>query len=295
MSILVFLLTVLIGGTNAPSVKFAIGFFPPVTLVFIRSLLAAALILPFIYKSVTLPKTNFKYLLAANILFGANWMLFAAGLQHTSVVVGQLAYVPTALLVAVIGYIFLKEKLTKEHIAGLFLTMAGISLYAYNSVKSQDVVSFGTPLGNLLVVMALLSWAFYIVITRKISRDYSPIVITFYNFAVTAIMSCLLLSPVIFSGDLVSRDLTPTAISGFLYLVAFPSIGFFVLNQWLIKHTSAFVSSLALYPITVVAGILGVLLYGEKVTIAMIVGAAFIFSGVFIATSYKHAKRYISR
>src|SRR3989344_7941345 len=43
-----------------------------------------------------------------------NSLLFALGLGHTSVLTAQLMFIPSALLVAVIGFIFLKEKLSKN-------------------------------------------------------------------------------------------------------------------------------------------------------------------------------------
>ncbi|GEM_PF-5951496 len=290
MILILFLLTALVGGTGAPLVKFALTQFPPITMVFLRALLAAVLIYPFVFRKVSFKKQGIKYLICANILFAINWLLFSLGVAQTSVIMAQIMYVPTAIIVAAIGYIFLKEKINKEQIFGLILTISGISFLIASSINQQGVLSFGSPIGNLLIAFGMLAWASYLVISRKISKEFPPEAITFFNFLIT-IPIALILIPL--EKSPLPSSVTFVSVVALLSIVFVSSIGFFILIQLLIKHTSAFIASLAIYPMTIFATIAGVVFYGEKITMNFLIGAAFVLFGVFIATSYKFARKYI--
>lgn len=294
MILIVFFATALIGGTGAALVKFNIGNIPPFTLVAARSLLALILVTPFAYRSLNInKKKDKKYLLFAGLLFAANWLLFAIGIQYTSVIMGQLIYVPTAVFVAIIGFLFLNEKLTKEQLLGMFFSLFGMSILIYDSLKSQDVLSVGTLQGNLIIVTGMLSWSIYLVVTRKISKIYTPLTIIAFDFLITLLVSFPLAAIGLIKGTLVVPQITTDSIVGLISLVIFSSILFFLLNQWLVKHASAFISSLVLYLLTIFATATGIIFFNEKLTSNFIIGATFVILGVFIATSYKYAKKFI--
>lgn len=296
MILLIFSLMSLIGGANASLVKFAGAQISPVFLVMLRAALAFLIILPLTFSQNFFKKFRpGKNFLLANLLFAGNWLFFALGIQSTSVIMGSLIYVPTALIVAALGYIFLREVLTKEQIAGLVLTIVGMLILSWGSIKTNDIKSFGTPIGNLLVVIGLLLWSGYTIVSRSISKDYTPLVITFFNFFVTAITSLILVIILIFTTQPLAIKFSSQIILSLLALAVFSSIIFFYLYQWLIKHTTAFISSLVLYPTTVVASIGGVVFYGEKLTFSLVLGGLLVILGVFVATSYQNVKSFILR
>ena len=294
MSLLIFLLTSLIGGTGAPLIKFTLNYFPTVGFLALRALLSSLIVLPFIYHELTRIKPKqIRYLILSSVFFAGNWLFFAMGIQKTSVIMGQLIYLLTAPLVALIAYLFLKEKLTSQQLFGLTITIFGLAILAYGSIKSQDVLSFGTPIGNFLVVCGLLSWSLYNVISRKISAIYKPQVIIFFNFAITTLIS-LLIFPFNLTNEVIKISQIPTvAVLGLLGVVILSSVLFFFLYQWLIKNTSAFISSLTLYPISLIAGLAGIVFFGEKLTPSFVFGGMLVMTGVFIATSYQYLKNSV--
>lgn len=291
----VFIFLSIIGGTNAALVKFTTNQFQPVVFVFLRSLIAVLILLPFVFSDKVLKKANFldKRLIFPSLLFAFNWILFAIGLQYTSVIMSQLIYVPSSLIVAFIGYLFLREKLSFEQIAGLALTIVGVLILILGSVITRDQLSFGSPLGNFLIILGLFSWSVYLVSSRRISKTYTPLTITFFNFAVSAFAALLLLPLQVRLGGFGLENVDAKGILAIFAVAIFNSALFFWLYQWIIKHTSAFVSSLILYPITAVAAASGVLFFGEKLSFSLILGAVFILLGIFAATSYQYVRRYI--
>ena len=280
---LIFLLVLLFSGANIALIKYAGARISPIDLVFFRSAIAAVAIAPFINKKeLTKFKNDPKILSLAGLLFAVNWILFAYGIQKTSVIMGQLIYVPTALIVALLGYFFLKEKLNTKEAIGLVLSLVGISYLILGSFKTEDVLSFGTPLGNFLVVIAMFSWAFYLILTRAISKNFKPLTIIFIDFAISGLISSIFFISNIRNFYLVTFDVN--LIMAILAIACLSSIGFFFLNQWLVKHSSAFISSMLVYPTTLSAIIYGTIFFKEKLEVSLLIGGFIMLIGVFLST-----------
>lgn len=282
--VVMFLLLSVIGGTNAPLVKGALRDFSPSILVFLRFSLASLILLPFVLKEKPkFKKDSFKLLLLASLAMGINVILFAIGLQYTSIMMSQLIYIPKGLFVALLGYIFLKEILSKDQKLGLILTMIGMSTLIYGSVVTQDILSFGKPIGNLLIGTGFFASSLYYIISRKISKIYSPLTITFFSFLIASILSFPFALFEFKNGQILSANITTYSILNLFALVIFSSVIVYYLAQWLIKHTSTFIAALVLYMNFLIASTLGIIAFGEKLTALFAVGAIFIVFGVFIA------------
>lgn len=288
---LVFILLILIGGSNSSVVKFALIQFPPLVLVALRALTAFVVLTPLILKTtrITIERKTFSLFLV-NILFAINWLTFAIGLQKTSVTMSQLMYVPTSLIVALLSVFILKEKFTKTQIFGLSITIFGAVILASESI-SQTSNSFGNPLGNLIVLVGVICWSLYLVLSKRISHIYSPLTIIFYNFLVSFIFTSALVVTNPSARNFSFGNVTHSGFISLAYIGIMSSSVYFYLNQWFIKHTSAFFSSLQIYPLTVMASILGAIFYQEQITLSLIISASLIMSGVFLATSYQYIKR----
>ena len=282
--IIVFLLLSIIGGTNAPLVKNGLKDFAPSTLVFLRFALASLILLPFVLKEKIIFKGNFKLLLLGGFAMAANVILYAVGLQYTSVAVSQLIFVPKALVVSLLAYIFLKETISKNKKLGLLFTMAGMSILVYGSYQTQDVLSFGKPIGNLLIMVGFLFSCSFYVISRKISKDYSPLTITFFSFVVATIMSSPFALFEYSSANHISGQITTLSILNLMALAVFSSIIVYYLSQYLIKHASTYIAALTLYMNFLIAGVAGIIFFSEKITLSLIIAACLIIFGVYIAT-----------
>lgn len=291
--LIAFIIASIIGGANVGFVKFDVAQFPPIMLVALRSILAAAIVFPFVDKK-ELKKVNVNInLLVVGLLFTANWIFFAFGIQFTSAIMSQIIYIPTSLIVAVLGFALLKESLKKEEIFGLLLALVGMTVLYADSIKSKDIFTSGTPLGNFLVILGLLSWSLYIVFSRKISKIYRPLTILFFDFVIAAIASLVLLPVQLKLTSFDYAKVTIAGIIGILVLALFSSAGFFYFYQWLIKNTSAFTASLLIYPTAVISIFVGIIFFDEGLTYSLAFGAILAMAGVFFATTYRNVKNYI--
>lgn len=297
MILVVFFLTALIGAVGGAVIKFTLGEFPQMVLIFFRGLIATLTLLSILYFG----KINFtslklkRYLFASCILFSLNWVLFAFGIENTSVTMGQLIYLPTSIIVAVVGYFSLREKLNSEQIVGLIVTIIGLIILFLGSIATNDPKTFGQPIGNLIIFLGLISWSLYTITSRKISHVYHPLQVTFFNVLTITIISFII---AILTGSFVAfkpQSVNLPGLWGLIWIGTINSVGFFGLYQYLIKNTSAFTASLILYPTTILAGIVGVIFFQERLTINLLIGGFTVMLGVFIANTLKHVKKYVSR
>jgi len=288
MTFILFLLVGLLGGTVGALVKFATFEIPAVLLVSIRLLIALVIFTPIFLKlKIKIPKNKIKILSVSGLLLSANIILFSIGVQHTSVIMSQLIYVPTSIIVGIFGYLFLKEKISFNQILGLFMTIIGMLILITGSFKTRDIQTFGEPFGNVLIIIALFCWSGYLLLSRKIVKDYSPTASAFANFAV-AFSASLLLLPIEYANNNYSQLQISTSSYVALLMLGIASALFIFLYQYFIKKTSAFVASLITYMNPIVASILGVSFFNETLTPNLIVGSLVVITGVFMATTYNY-------
>lgn len=288
--ILIFLLTALIGGSTTALVKFTVSEFSPFVLNALRFSLSTIILLPFVLRtSLSFAKENRSFLIATNIFFAGSVLFSNVGIQYTSVVMTQVIYAPSSLVVALIGFLLLGEKLSRNQMAGLVLTILGFLIVTLGFIKIQDSISFGTIQGNLLTVLAVLCWSSFLILSRKISKIYSPLEITFSNFVMTAVFSIVLIPLRLFSFSRTSVDLQ--GIIGLVVLVIFSTVLVYYLYQLVIEKTSAFISSLVIYISFVIAVFLGMIFYGERLSLYLVLGSLLILVGVFFATSFQYLSK----
>lgn len=293
LSLTLFLLTVIFGGLTGGLVKLLDLQYPPIVIILSRFLIGAVILSIFhLRKQFVQVVLKNKYLILCGLLFTTNATLYTFGIPYTSLIMGQLLYVPTAIVVAVIGYIFLKEKLDRAQIIGLITALVGMAILFWGSIQTSDILSFGKPLGNILIGIAMFSWALYIVISRKLSHKYSAMQITLVNFLVASVFSLFAFVLMIATG-FGDTHLNSLNLQSVLPLTGLGIIGllFLVFFQQLIKKTSAFTSSLVTYVNPVFAVFFGAVFFKEHLTPTLVVGGLTIIAAVFYTTSYKYIKK----
>ena len=286
---LAFLLISFIGGAvNSILIRTVDSEIPPLTGAFLRFFGAFLLLLPFWFREKKLLK---KDDLIKVIPFSINIALFSIAIQYTSVVMVNVIYALAPIVVAVFGFFLLKEKLLKEHIVGLIISLIGVGILIFGSFETQDILSFGTPLGNILIFIGVFFWSFWLLGSRSLSKTYTSFTILFSCFFV-ATMLLVFIIPF----EWTIRPLSLSAISykglgSILGTILFSSIVVYFVYQWLIKHTSAFIGSLVQYGSVAFGALAGVIVYQERLTTQLIIGALLVVSGVFLATTYSQLQK----
>ena len=284
MTFLIILLASVVGGTNTPLVKLNVSFFPPVVVAFLRFFIALIFImLFFLFKKFKL-KSPTRNLIVINALFAANILIFVYAIGKTSIIAAQVLYLLTAVFVAILGYLILNEKLIKSQVVGLLIAIVGLFILITSSVSKNDIMSTCTPLGNILTFIAVIDWSLYVVYSRKLSKEFSPLEITIYNFATTAIISFVFVLFGLTHNLSYLNNLSAEKILSVLAMAFFSTVSFFFLYQWVIKHTSAFISTMVNYFATACAAIVGVVFFHESFTIYLLTGIILIVFGAYLSS-----------
>lgn len=276
------------GGLNGVFIRFVSTDFGPLTGTFLRFLGAAIILFPSWYKRKELLEVRDLYKIAP---FSINVSLFSIAIQYTSVIMYNILYSIVPVLVALLGFFILRERLLREHIAGLIISLLGIAILIKGSLVTGDILTFGKPLGNALVLTGAFFWSFWMIGSRSISKKYSSLTIIFYCFLMTAVILIALLPfewqrrPIDFS------TITYSGLGSLLGVITLSSVILYLLHQWLIKNTSAFIASLIQYGAILFGALFGPLVFRERFTLELFIGGAFVVAGVFLATTYSQLKK----
>lgn len=296
LGVLAVILSGAVGGAiNSVAVKVGGREFTPILFTVIRFFLSTVIILPFfaLQKSGKFYSSDRKTLLFMSVLFGFNIVLFSVGTQFTSAIMAQLLYVISPVLVVIFAHFMIGEKYTKEKGIGLFIALVGVGFLLYQSASKQSVLTFGTPLGNILVLLGVIFTSLYYVLSKRLSHSYSSTTITFMNFLVTMILVTIMFP---FQYFLLPHNTIHINQAGIVSVVAivFSSVVAYLLLYISIKRTNAFIGSLNLYISPFFTALTAIIVIGEKLTITLIISGLLILGGVLYATAFHQVKRFFS-
>lgn len=195
----------------------------------------------------------------------ANWMMIA-----------------TPALVAIIGRIFLKEKMSRKGVYGLFLSALGVAIVIQRgTVMTSNAGSFGS-IGDLLMLFSVLNWAVFLVISRRVlKKDQPPAFVLFWE-VFFALMVATPFTYLIGSDFSVIPSFTSKTWSAIVFLGVFSTALAYLF--WF-KALSLFsVAKVAVFQFFMpIAGIVSAyFLVGERFTIWLFLGGTMIFSGVWL-------------
>lgn len=126
-------------------------------------------------------------MLAGLLGFVISQTLTAWALDFTTPVYYSLVAAMTPVAVMILAAIFLKENITAVKIVGVLLAIAGALLMLF--ISWQSGTGKNDLLGIFLTVLSMLTWAVYLIVTRKVSAKYSSVTQMKYVFLVSAIVT----------------------------------------------------------------------------------------------------------
>jgi len=204
--------------------------------------------------------------------------LFLYGLQSVQASRGSLiiATVPAATLIG--GALFLHEPLTWRRGAGIAIALLGVAIELGRG-NPLTILQGHAGIGEAALFGAVLAWAAYTLLGRRLLTELSPLAATTYAALVGTVLLALLC---IATGDFA----VPAANQrGWISLLFLGLLGTALAYIWFYDgvhaigpaRTSVFVNLVPIAAIT-----FAVLLLNEPLLPSMIVGAVLVVSGVFI-------------
>ena len=186
-------------------------------------------------------------------------------------------------LVAVLGRLFLGEKMSLSGVGGLLLSAAGVLLVlAFGTVKATaEVGSIGT-VGDYVMLLSVLNWAVFLVISRRFLRADMPAAFAIFWELVFAFIYSVIWCLLAGSDWSELAGVTGSTWISIVYLGALSSGLAYLL--WYQALAEMPVAKLIVFQVLQpVAGmVISYFLIGERYTIWIGLGAAMIMSGIWL-------------
>jgi drug/metabolite transporter (DMT)-like permease len=173
--------------------------------------------------------------------------------------------------------LFLREPLTIAKIVGTLLALLGVAV-ELGGGNPLALVAGGIGRGEVALFGCVVGWAAYTLIARKVTGP-SALAVTTYAAVTGTLMLAVV---VVVRGDPLWPHASLHAWLALLYMGLFGTALAFVWFLEGVKTLGPARASIFVNLVPVAAITLGVLLLGERLTLAMLVGAALVVAGVWI-------------
>jgi drug/metabolite transporter (DMT)-like permease len=288
-------LSQVVGSVFVPiGTKIGVQTITPLFFVFGRFFIAVLFMLPLFVmnkrKQLSLREYRQAFLLAIFLFINAT--LFTIAIQYTTAVMSQILYTAAPIVVGLLGHYFFHNRLTKENIIGLCIALTGVLFLIMQSATKQEHMTFGTPLGNILILIAMLSFSGYLLYSGMLAKTqlFTSVQLT----SVTFVFVALILFVINAIGFLFFKEsigvITTTGMSS-MVVVGFGNAFAYLFTLIGIKRTNAFTASLFQYISPFLSGAFAIPFLHEKPTVTLFAGGLLILLGVFYATTWGSIKK----
>ena len=199
------------------------------------------------------------------------------GVQYISSGLGAIIGAIFPLWIVIIT-LFGGSRLPQKALLGMVMGFGGVCIIFYDHLK--DFLKPDFSFGILLSVIATISWAFGTVYTKKHAVNFNP----YFSLGLQMLISSMALYTVSYStGNTVSIAAIPAnAWWAILYLVVIGSVLTFIAFIYSLQRLPTSLASLYAYTNPIVAVLLGVIIFHEKLNIYVAVGGAVTIAGVYL-------------
>lgn len=276
-------------GCSAVIGKFALQAFPAFAIVGFRvggGALAFCLILS-LKKNFWLDKPSHYFHFALFSLFGVvfNHLLFFSGLQLTTATNTSLLAVTIPVFAILVSALFGTDRLTGRKIAGVVLASLGV-IYLIDPTKAS--FNSETTRGNILIILNCLSYAVYIVISKKLIGHYGALKSIAWIFLLATVVNIPIGFISLQSVEL--SQVSPTAWLALAGVVIFPTILAYYLNAWALAQVEPSVVAVYTYLQPLIGFLFAVVFLGEHFSLRVVIAGLLIFVGLFLITLRRRIK-----
>jgi drug/metabolite transporter (DMT)-like permease len=285
--------SVVVWGASFIATKIALRDMQPVTVIWVRFAIGVFIlgIVVLVRKQFILPKRSE---LLYFVVLGFLGITFHQWLQSTGLVISKASttawiVATTPLFIAMLSWLFLREKLIWAQIAGIGLATIGVLLViSEGDISSLSIGELGNY-GDILILISAINWAVFSVISRRGLENHPAALMMFYVMAA----GWLMISIPFFTGKGVKdlQSISFSSLLGVLFLGIFCSGIAYIFWYDALKSIPASQVGVFLYLEPLVAVILAAYLLGENIYLASLIGGILILIGVWRVNKYSTKER----
>ena len=269
------------GFTFVPT-KVALVEMGPFSLAALRFCLALAVILPAArlqpatarLRRVSWPELILTGLAGVTLFFG----LQNLGLVRTSATEAGLITGSVPALTALLSALLLKEVMSASRLLGIAISIGGVAIVVLGAAATGGD---GSLEGDIIVLGAVVAWAFYTLLNKRASGKMPDVVLLAYSMAIGTLF---LLPPAAF--EVATQGFGPMTVSGFLSLLFLGLAGsgaaFYCWNVAL-RHLDASEATTYINLVPVVTVLSAAIMLGERPAPIQIAGGSLVLLGVYLS------------
>lgn len=276
-----------ISGFSIPLNKIFVVNLDPLVFTAIRSLIIgiAFFVISYFNKGHTEGRTDLKNLAMIAIIGGAiAFLLFFTGLKLTTAGRGAFLNKTLPIYAVLLAFVFLKEKVTKKYFYSLLIMFLGTVAIFFSDITPTQFW-LNPSLGDLLVVIATILWAFEAVIARKVmSKGENNFFVSFVRMFFGGI---ILFAFAILGGkyDIILSLSTQQLINvGISTIILF---GYVLFWYWSLKLINVSKAATLLLISPVISLFIGMLAFREPAPFLQLIGSALILIGTYFVSKTK--------
>ena len=276
-------------GTTWIASKEGVRHMPALQLAGIRQFIGGILYVAFfLYKKTPWPKgKQWKAIFILSILnFALSNGLSTWGVKYISSGLGAIIGAIFPLWIVFIT-LFRGERIARLSILGLIVSFTGVCVIFYDYLG--DFLKPDFRFGIILSLIATVSWAFGSLYTKKKATSFNP----YFSLGLQMLLSsCITLAIIGATGTGVTIASIPAnSWWAIAYLVIIGSVLTFIAFIYMLQRLPPEINSIYAYVNPIVAVLLGALIFGEQLTIAIAIGGGITLGGLYLVNySMRKAK-----
>jgi len=208
-----------------------------------------------------------------------NQLFFIKGVSLTTVIHSSLLSLGSPIFITIIAAFLLKEKFTLLKGLGLACGIGGATVLVLMK-DSSGVVASNMVLGDILVLINAISYAFYLVLVRPLMAKYSGIQVLRWIFTIGAFGILPIGFPYMLEASWSSFELSHWLVLA--YVAVFATFVAYLLTVKSIALIGSSATGAFIYTQPVFAAVFAMIFAGEYFTIYKLVAAVLIFTGVYL-------------
>ncbi|BEP28031.1 DMT family transporter [Helicovermis profundi] len=274
------LITVIIWGVSFVNIKVAVAVLPPMTLGFLRFLLASFLLFIFVKvkkQNLFINRKDYYLLVIAGAIGITAYFYFENnGVKITTASIASLVIASIPVLSTIAESVIYKTKITFKKWMCLVLSIIGVLLIVGFDFK--ELVSSGFARGYIMMFMAAITAVIYAVVTKPLFKKYNQLSIVFYQSLIGTIFFIPFAAIEKTNWSLVDSKI----ILNVLALGVFASAMAFYLNLVGLKHLGISRSAVYLNIIPIVSVVVSMIFLGETITLMQLIGGILVIISVYL-------------